>query len=202
MWYLAPSAYSAWTRGDVEISASSCSWLRNGEAVRHPWCSWLDVYASTHLAVILVVLSSGVPFSCSLIGVLVQAVAMYVSVSEQYQWWIPLSVPDFFLQGLRQPWYGCPPAAFPLAWVMAEDLPTPTCCHGRCKFVNRYVGPIERLHYPFPQFLMIDLCLFPLSGYLSPEIHPWASNISPATTKLVGSPWFVPKNHIFLFVLT
>ena len=41
---------------------------------------------------------------------------------------------------------------------------------------------------PFPQCLLIALWLLPLYGYVSPKVHPWSSNLTLVTTKLVGYP--------------
>ena len=54
----------------MEISASSCYILCNGEFVGRPWCSQLDVYTSACLDVVAVALSSEVPDSCDIPGVL------------------------------------------------------------------------------------------------------------------------------------
>ena len=69
--------YEPWSRqplvqGYMEIPASSCYQLLNGESVRHPQCSQLDVYTSTLLGVVSVELSSEDPESYALLGVLAQ----------------------------------------------------------------------------------------------------------------------------------
>ena len=68
-------------RGSMERSASSCSWLCNGESIRRPWCSQLDVYNSAHLDMVMVALSPVGPASSALLGVLEPAATLWVSVS-------------------------------------------------------------------------------------------------------------------------
>ena len=72
-------------QGYIEISASSCSQLCNGEATGLPWFSQLDVYNSTHLDVVDLVLSSEVPDSCALLGALAQNATLWGSGSEHHR---------------------------------------------------------------------------------------------------------------------
>ena len=67
-------------RVSVERSASSCSRICNGEAVRRPWCYQLDVCNSAHLAAVRVALSPVLPASSNLIGALASASTLWVSV--------------------------------------------------------------------------------------------------------------------------
>ena len=56
----------------------------NLESIRRLWCSPLDMYTSTCLDVVEVDLSSEVPESCALIGVLAQDVTLWGRVSEKH----------------------------------------------------------------------------------------------------------------------
>ena len=69
----------------MESSAPSCYQLCNGESIRRPWCSQLDVYTSTLLDVVEVALSSEGPESCALLGVLAQDDILWGSGVEQHQ---------------------------------------------------------------------------------------------------------------------
>ena len=44
-----PWRHQLLSQEDLDILASSCSRLHNGEAVGRPWCSWLDFYTSARL---------------------------------------------------------------------------------------------------------------------------------------------------------
>ena len=122
-----PWSHQPLAQGDVESFDFSCYQLCNGEAVGRPWCSQLDLYTSTWLDVVTVVMSSEGPDSCDIIGVLAQDMTLWGTGSEQHRRWRMLSISDpLFTQGLLWTWYGCPPAAFLLGWAVSEDLPTPS----------------------------------------------------------------------------
>ena len=72
-------------RGYMASLSYSCYQLCNGESIRRPWCSQLDVYTSTRLDVVEVVLSSEGPEQYALLGVLAQDATLWVIVAEQHR---------------------------------------------------------------------------------------------------------------------
>ena len=84
----------------MEISASSCYQLFNGEFLGRPWCYQLDMYTSTHLDKVAVALYSEVPYSFALLGVVAQEATLWGIRAEQHQRLIPSYAPDPFLSSV------------------------------------------------------------------------------------------------------
>ena len=143
------------TQGDVEILASSCSWLCNGEPIGRPWSSQIYVYTYSSLVKFVVALSSDVPDSCALLVVLAPSTTLWGSGAEKCHFWRPSSVPVTFCpQGIRWPWdkFSYPPSCWHRQWQRTFRHQYCRCWCWRCS--KQYLGTVKQLELlhigPYP----------------------------------------------------